>query len=37
LGQSEATKFIIPIEFTNLIQPLLRHTQNTAQNGAAES
>lgn len=27
LGQGEATKFIIPLEFTNLIQPLLQHTR----------
>ena len=36
LGQSEATKFVLPLEFTNLLQPLLRHTRSTAQNGATE-
>lgn len=27
LGQSEATKFVIPIEFTSLLQPLQEHTR----------
>jgi regulator of protease activity HflC (stomatin/prohibitin superfamily) len=34
LGQSEATKFVVPMEFTSLLSPLLRHTQESGQNGA---
>lgn len=34
LGQSEATKYIVPMEFTSLLQPWLRHTQDVGQNGA---
>jgi regulator of protease activity HflC (stomatin/prohibitin superfamily) len=26
LGQTDATKYILPMEFTSLVQPLLRHT-----------
>jgi regulator of protease activity HflC (stomatin/prohibitin superfamily) len=34
LGQSEATKFILPMELTSLLQPLIRHNQATAGNGS---
>jgi regulator of protease activity HflC (stomatin/prohibitin superfamily) len=34
LGQSEATKFVLPMEFTSLLQPLIRHNQATAGNGS---
>jgi regulator of protease activity HflC (stomatin/prohibitin superfamily) len=37
LGQSEATKFILPLEFTSLLQPLLHHTRASAENGSGES
>lgn len=37
LGESEATKYIVPMEFTSLLQPLLRHTQESAENGAGRS
>lgn len=33
LGQSEATKFVIPIEFTSLLQPLQEHTRRADQDG----
>jgi regulator of protease activity HflC (stomatin/prohibitin superfamily) len=29
LGTSDATKYIIPMEFTNLLRPLLQHTQES--------
>jgi regulator of protease activity HflC (stomatin/prohibitin superfamily) len=35
LGTSEATKFVLPMEFTSLLQPLLRHTRESGQDGAA--
>ena len=35
LGSSPATKFVLPVEFTTLLQPLARHMANTA-NTAAE-
>lgn len=34
LGQSESTKFVVPVELTSLIQPLIQHTRNAGQNGA---
>ena len=34
LGQSQATKFVLPMEFTSLMGTLLRHTQESGQNGA---
>jgi regulator of protease activity HflC (stomatin/prohibitin superfamily) len=34
LGQSESTKFVVPVELTSLIQPLIHHTRNAGQNGA---
>lgn len=37
LGQGEATKFILPLELTSLIQPMLQHTRNMGGNGAAPS
>lgn len=33
LGETDATKFVVPIEFTSLIQPLLRHTQEAGVEG----
>jgi regulator of protease activity HflC (stomatin/prohibitin superfamily) len=33
LGRSEATKFVIPIEFTSLLQPLQEHTRRVDQDG----
>jgi regulator of protease activity HflC (stomatin/prohibitin superfamily) len=36
MGQGAATKFILPLELTSLLQPLLQHTRNVAKNGAAE-
>jgi len=33
LGQSEATKFVIPIEFTSLLQPLQEHARRADQDG----
>lgn len=37
LGQSEATKFVVPIEFTSLVQPFLRHTRESSQDGINRS
>jgi regulator of protease activity HflC (stomatin/prohibitin superfamily) len=34
LGESEATKYIVPMEFTSLLQPLLRHTAESGNDGA---
>jgi len=31
LGKGEATKFVIPIEFTSLLQPLMAHTRQAGQ------
>lgn len=33
LGNSQATKFVLPLEFTNLLTPILRHTQESGENG----
>jgi regulator of protease activity HflC (stomatin/prohibitin superfamily) len=33
LGRGEATKFVIPIEFTSLLQPLQEHTRRADQGG----
>jgi hypothetical protein len=33
LGASDATKFVLPVELINLLQPLARHTQEAGQNG----
>ncbi len=33
LGSSEATKFVIPMEFTSLLEPLRAHTVNAASDG----
>jgi regulator of protease activity HflC (stomatin/prohibitin superfamily) len=32
LGNSQATKFVLPLEFTNLLTPILRHTQESGEN-----
>jgi len=34
LGTSDATKYVIPMEFTNLLRPLLQHTQESGTNTA---
>jgi hypothetical protein len=31
LGSGEATKFVIPLEFTRLLQPFVRHAQESTQ------
>lgn len=31
IGESQATKFILPLELTNLLTPLMRHTQSSGQ------
>ncbi len=31
LGASASTKFVIPVEFTNMLQPLLNHTEQASQ------
>jgi regulator of protease activity HflC (stomatin/prohibitin superfamily) len=33
LGQGASTKFVIPVELTSLVQPLIHHTRNAGQNG----
>ena len=33
LGQTEATKFVLPVEFTSLLHPITEHTRQTGQNG----
>lgn len=33
IGESEATKFILPLELTNLLTPLMRHTHNSGEEG----
>lgn len=35
LGGSEATKFVIPMEFTSLLSPLRNHTANMGADGSA--
>jgi regulator of protease activity HflC (stomatin/prohibitin superfamily) len=37
IGESEATKFVLPVEFTSLLQPLIRHAQASGQNGDSEN
>lgn len=37
LGQTEATKFILPMEFTSLMGNLLRHTNETGQDGSGNT
>jgi regulator of protease activity HflC (stomatin/prohibitin superfamily) len=37
LGASQATKFVLPVEFTSLLQPLMQHTRNAGHNGAGQS
>jgi regulator of protease activity HflC (stomatin/prohibitin superfamily) len=37
LGQSEATKFVVPMEFTSLVLPFLRHTRESSQDGISRS
>jgi regulator of protease activity HflC (stomatin/prohibitin superfamily) len=34
LGDTEATKYIVPMEFTSLLRPLLRHTEESGSDGA---
>jgi hypothetical protein len=33
MGESDATKFILPLEFTSLLQPLLKHRQDSGGDG----
>jgi regulator of protease activity HflC (stomatin/prohibitin superfamily) len=35
LGQSASTKFVLPAEFTSLLQPLIQHARNAGGNGAS--
>lgn len=35
LGGSEATKYVVPMEFTSLLQPILRHTRESGSDGGA--
>jgi regulator of protease activity HflC (stomatin/prohibitin superfamily) len=37
LGASSATKFVVPLEFTNLLRPFLEHTSEAAGNGIAQA
>jgi regulator of protease activity HflC (stomatin/prohibitin superfamily) len=37
LGTSAATKFVVPVEFTNLLRPFIEHTNDAADNGLARS
>ena len=37
LGASAATKFVVPVEFTNLLRPFIEHTNDAADNGLARS
>lgn len=34
IGTSDATKYVIPMEFTNLLRPLLKHTQEAGENNS---
>lgn len=33
MGESNATKYIVPMEFTSLLQPLLKHTRDSGGDG----
>lgn len=35
LGESDATKFILPVELTTLLQPLSKHLHSSSEGGAA--
>jgi regulator of protease activity HflC (stomatin/prohibitin superfamily) len=37
LGASAATKFVVPVEFTNLLRPFLEHTNDAADHGLARA
>jgi regulator of protease activity HflC (stomatin/prohibitin superfamily) len=37
LGASPATKFVVPVEFTNLLRPFLEHTNDATANGIAQA
>jgi len=37
LGASTATKFVIPVEFTNLLRPFLEHTSDAVNTGLTRS
>jgi len=37
LGASAATKFVIPVEFTNLLRPFLEHTSDAVDTGLTRS
>ena len=34
IGESAATKFVVPVELTNLLNPLARHTEQAGSDGA---
>ena len=36
LGESQATKLVVPMEFTSLLQPLLKHTQDSGGDGKSQ-
>jgi len=33
VGEAESTKFVVPVEFTSLLQPLIRHTLKSGEAG----
>jgi regulator of protease activity HflC (stomatin/prohibitin superfamily) len=37
IGESQATKFVLPVEFTSLLQPLIRHAHASGQDGNSEN
>jgi hypothetical protein len=37
LGASTATKFVVPLEFTNLLRPFLEHTSEATDSSLARS
>jgi regulator of protease activity HflC (stomatin/prohibitin superfamily) len=37
IGESESTKFVLPVEFTSLLQPLIRHAYASGQDGNSEN
>ncbi|HJZ48038.1 MAG TPA: SPFH domain-containing protein, partial [Roseiflexaceae bacterium] len=37
LGGSAATKFVVPVEFTNLLRPFLEHTSDAVNTGLTRS
>lgn len=37
IGESGATKFVLPLEFTSLLQPLIRHAHASGQDGNSKN